>query len=119
MMELAEVLGPQSVERGAVELGRAADEVMDLGLEGLALVVVPGVLGDVLVVDEHVLGQPVLGLARQPVPALEQQDALAGGREVAREGAAPGPCSYDDHVVFHGEHDREGTRTAHRPERVN
>ena len=31
--ELAEILAPQPVEGGAVDLGRAADEVVDLGLE--------------------------------------------------------------------------------------
>jgi hypothetical protein len=62
--QLAEVLSAQAVERGAVELGGAADEVVDLGLERLALGVVPGVGRDVAAVDEHVLGRPVGGLAR-------------------------------------------------------
>ena len=35
VLELAEVLGPQAVERRAVELGRPADEVVDLGLKWL------------------------------------------------------------------------------------
>ena len=34
--QLAEVLGPQAVQRGAVELRRAADVVVDLRLEGLS-----------------------------------------------------------------------------------
>ena len=84
VVELAEVLLAQPVERGAVELRRAADEVVDLRLERLALRVVPGVRRDVAVVDEHVLGEPVLRLARQPVAALEQEDPLAGGGQVAR-----------------------------------
>ena len=41
--ELAEVLLAEPVERGAVELGRPADEVVDLRLERLAFLVVPGV----------------------------------------------------------------------------
>jgi hypothetical protein len=49
---------------------------VDLRLERLALVVIPGVLRDVPVVDENVGGVPVRGLAGQPVAALEQQDAL-------------------------------------------
>ena len=36
VLELAEVALPQPVQRGAVELRRAADEVVDLGLERLA-----------------------------------------------------------------------------------
>ena len=78
--ELLEVPLAQPVERGAVQLGGSAHEVVDLRLERLALVVVPGVLGDVAVVDEHVLGEPVLRLPRQPVATLEQQDPLAGRR---------------------------------------
>ena len=90
---------PQPVERRAVELRRAADEVVDLRLERLALVVVPGVGRDVPVVDEDVVGRPVLRLARQPVASLEQQDPLAGGREVPGERAAARAGADDDHVV--------------------
>ena len=97
--ELAEVLLAQPVERRAVQLGRAADEVVDTGLERLALVVVPGVGRDVAVVHEHVVGRPVLRLAREPVAALEQQDPLAGRREVAGERAAARAGADDDHVV--------------------
>ena len=58
---------------------------------------------DVAVVDEHVLREPVLRLARQPVAALEQEDPLARGREVAGDGAAARAGSDDDHVVrVHG-----------------
>ena len=77
VLELTEVALAQAVQRGAVELRRAAHEVVDLGLEGLALAVEPGVLGDVAVVDEDRLGVPVLGLPWQPVAALQEQDPLA------------------------------------------
>ena len=43
MVELAEILRSQPVQSGAVELGGAADVVVHLRLEGLAVVVVPGV----------------------------------------------------------------------------
>ena len=91
-LELAEVLLAQPVERRAVELRRAADEVVDLRLERLALLVVPRVRRDVAVVDEHVLREPVLRLARQPVAALEQQDPLARtARGAARACRRPRP----------------------------
>ena len=99
VLQLAEVPGAQPVERGAVELRRPAHEVVDLRLERLALLVVPRVLGHVAVVDEHVLGEPVLRLAGQPVAALEQEDALARRGEVARERSAARARSDDDHVV--------------------
>ena len=53
----------------------------------------------VAAVDEHVLCEPVLGLARQPVAALEQQDALARRRQPMYERAPAGAAADDDHVV--------------------
>ena len=47
VQQLAEVLRAQPVQRGPVELGGAADEVVHLRLERLALLVVPGVGGHV------------------------------------------------------------------------
>ncbi len=97
--QLAEVLFAHPVQRRAVQLGGAPDVVVDLRLEGLAGGVIPGVGGDVAVLDEHVGGRPVLRLAGQPVAALEQQDALARRREVARERAAARAAADDDDVV--------------------
>jgi hypothetical protein len=102
--QLAEVLAAQAVERGAVELGRPAHEVVDLRLERLALGVVPGIGRHVAAVDEHVLCRPVVRLAWQPVAALEQQDALARRGEMPGQGAAPGPGADDDDVVVVGGH---------------
>src|SRR5207247_4549370 len=102
---LAEVLGAQAVKRRAVELGRPADEVVDLRLEGLAVLVVPRVLGHVAIVDEHVLGEPVLRLTREPVASLEQEDPLARRRQVSRERPASRAGADDDDVVIvHGQY---------------
>ena len=102
MADLAEVLRAQPVERGAVELGGAADVVVDLRLERLAVGVVPGVLGDVLAVDEHRLGVPVVHLPRQVVAPLQQQDLLAGRGEGVGQRAAAGAAADDDDVVVVG-----------------
>src|SRR5207244_8511856 len=101
---LAEVFPAQAVERSAVHLGGAADEVVDAGLEGLAVPVVPRLRGDVAVLHEDLFGHPVLRLARQPAAALEEQDAFAGRGQVMGQGAAAGAASDDDHVVG-GAHD--------------
>ena len=99
--QFAEILGAHPVQRGSVQLGRAADEVVHLRLvEGLAFRVVPAVRRDVTAVDEHVHRGPVRRLARQPVAALEQQDALARGGQVAGQRAAARPGPDDDHVVM-------------------
>ncbi len=96
---LAEVFPAQAVERSAVHLGGAADEVVDAGLEGLAVPVVPRLRGDVAVLHEDLFGHPVLRLARQPPAALEEQDAFAGRGQVTSQSAAAGAASDDDHVV--------------------
>ncbi len=99
MPELTEVLLAQAVQRRSVHLRGAAHVVVHLRLERLAVVVVPGVGGDVAVVDEDVLREPVLGLACEPVAALEQEDPLAGGGEMPGERAAAGTGPDDDHVI--------------------
>ena len=102
VLDLAEVLRAQPVERGAVQLGGPADEVVDLRLERGAVGVVPGVGRDVPAFQEHLLGLPVLGLARQEVAPFEQQDPLAGRREGVGQGAPTGPGPDDDDVVVVG-----------------
>ncbi len=99
VLELAEVALPEPVQGGSVELRRAADEVVDLGLERLAVLVVPAVGRHVPVVDEDRRRIPVLDLARQPVTALQDQDPLAGRCQPVRQGAAACPRPDDDHVV--------------------
>ena len=115
--KLAEVLLAKAVERGSVELRRAADEVVDLRLERLPLRVVPGVLRDVAVVDEDVVHAPVRRLASQPVAALEQEDPLSGRGEMAREGAAPGPGPDDHDVVGVHVSPRSRVRATRNPRR--
>ena len=97
--ELPEVLRPQAVEGRPVHLGRPADRVVDARLERLVLLVVPGLLGHVAVVDEDLFRVPVLGLARQPVASFEDQDPLPGRGEVTRQRAASGSAADDDDVV--------------------
>ena len=99
VLQLAEVLLAEPVQRRAVHFRCTTDEVMDSGLERLTLGVVPGVGRDVAVVDEHRLRDPVLELAREPVAALEQEDALAGRSKVTSERPAARPGSDDDDVV--------------------
>ena len=93
VLQLAEVLGPQPVERGAVQLRRAADEVVHLRLERGAVGVVPRVGRDVAPVDEHRVGVPVRHLARQEVAPFEQQDPLpATAPACARASRHPRRC---------------------------
>ena len=102
VFDLTEVLRPQPVQRGAVELGRPTDEVVDLGLERRAVGVVPRIRRDVLAVDEHGLGVPVLRLPREEVAAFEQQDPLPRPGEGVGERPSAGPRPDDDDVVVLG-----------------
>ena len=76
VLDLAEVLGPQAVEGGAVELGGAPDEVVDLGLERGAVAVVPGVLRD------------VPARRRTPRRATSSPSPAAGSRPARAAGSA-------------------------------
>src|SRR6188472_1968837 len=99
VLELAEVALAQPVQRGAVELRRAPDEVVHLGLELLARAVEPAVGRDVAVLHEHSRGVPVLGLAGKPVAALQDQHPLAGRRQPVGQRAATRARADDDYVV--------------------
>ena len=98
--QLAEVLRAQPEQRRAVELGVAADVVVDLRRELVAVAVEPELRRPVLALDEHGGGVPVVALARQVVAAFEQQDPLAGGGDAVGERAAAGPRADHDHVVM-------------------
>src|SRR5262245_8162402 len=99
LFELAEILRTEPIQRCPVELGGPSHVVVHLWLKGLAVAVVPGVLGDVPSGDEDGIGAPVLHLAGKEVPPLEQQDLLAGGGEGMGQTPAPGAGPDDDHVV--------------------
>src|SRR5262249_495046 len=97
VFEFAKILLAQSVESRTGHLRGAAYEVMHSRLEGLAVLVVPDVGGDVTVVDEHLLRTPVLRLPRHPAAAFEQQDLLAGRRQMVGQGATTRTAANDDH----------------------
>ena len=89
----------QPEQRGAVELGIAADPVMQPRLETVAAGRLPGLVGLVAGAAKYLRGVPVLALARQVLAALDQQNALAGLRQPPRRGPAARPGADDDDVV--------------------
>ena len=95
----AEVAFAEPEEHRAVELGVAADVVVLLGGELLAVLVGPFAGVAVAQVLPQRLRAPVLDLAAQPVAAFEQQDPGAGGRERVGQRAAAGAGTDDDEVV--------------------
>src|SRR5919108_2530845 len=102
VVDLAEVPLTQPEEDGAVDLRLAPDVVVLTGVERLPVLVEPRLVRLVLVADEYRAAVPVVRLAPQVIAALEDEDALAGGRQPVRERAAPGAGPDDDHVVVLG-----------------
>ena len=103
VLDLAEVLRAQPVQRRAVHLGGAADEIVHLRLERGAVTVVPGIGRDVRPVDEHRPRVPVPQFPGEECAALQQQDPLPGRRERVRQRAAAraGPDHDDVEVLRH------------------
>ena len=98
--QLAEVLGAQPVQRGAVELRRAADEVVDLRLERLAVAVVPGVRATRSGCRRTPrCASQFCGSRGSQSPRSSSRIRLPDGREAADERAAAGAAADHDHVV--------------------
>ena len=98
MPEITEVPGPEPVQRRAVHLRRAPDEVVHLRLERCAVGVVPRIRCDVATVDEHRPGIPIGHLTRKEVPPLQQQDPFPGVGEAVSQGSTAGARPDDDDV---------------------
>ena len=68
-------------------------------MERLVVFVVPGFGGVVAIVEEDGGGVPVEFFLGEEGAALEDEDALAGAREMQGQGAAASACADDDCVV--------------------
>ncbi len=91
VLQLAEVLAPQPVERRAVHLRGAANEVVHLRLKRLAALILPRLRRDVAVPHEHVFREPVLRLSAQPVAAFQQRIFLPVGARCRASVPPPAP----------------------------
>ena len=98
VLQVAEVLGTEPVQRSPVHLRRTADEVVHLRLERGAVSVVPRVGRDVLPLDEDLVGIPVRHLTREEVAAFEQQDAFPRRGERVRQCPTTRAGPDDDHI---------------------
>ena len=99
MDDLVEIALAQPEQRRAINLGIAADEIVELRAEGAPPRVYPCLRGLVSAVDEDGLRAPVRFLARQIVAAFEDQDALSGRGKRLSQRSAAGAASDNDHVV--------------------
>src|SRR5205823_4939470 len=85
-----------------VELGVAADEIVLLRREVVALPVAPFLVGRVLPLEEDGRRVPVVTLAREIAAPFEEQDAPARGRQLPRQRPSAGATPDDDDVVVIG-----------------
>ena len=99
MAKFAEVLGAETEQRRAVELGVPADVVVDLGLELVAVPVVPMLWREVLPAYEHRVGLPVVALSWQERSSLQPEHLRAVRGEAVPECPAPGSRPDDHNVV--------------------
>jgi len=79
--ELTEILPPQAEQCRSVELGVAADVIVGVRVQRLAMLAAPLLLRIIPAFYVDGSGVPVLGFAPDVVAALEQQDTLTGGGE--------------------------------------
>ena len=89
--QLAEVLRSQPEQGRPVELGVAADVVVDLGLELAAVPVVPDLRREVLAADEHRLGLPSCRAPGAGSPTFQPEHLRAARGEPVPEGPPPAP----------------------------
>jgi hypothetical protein len=87
-----EIAAAEPGQAGAVHLGVPADPVVDAWLERLASrSVVPGLGGDVALLDEHLVRLTVLRLAGQELAAFNDQHVQPGVLQRPGQGAAAHP----------------------------
>src|SRR5260370_8381774 len=99
MADLLEVALAQPEERGAVELGVAGDVIIRGRMERLALAVAPLFMSVVACLFDYGQTAPVVLLPGDIIAAFDQEDSLAGGRQLIRQRATTRAGAYDDDVV--------------------
>ena len=89
MGHFLEIAAAEARQAGPVHLGVPAHPVVDAWLERLpGLPVIPGLGGDVALLDEHMVRLAVLRLPRQELAAFNDQHVQSGVLERPGQGAA-------------------------------
>ena len=96
----AEILAPKPEERRTKEFCIAADAVVGVRVKRIAVSVLADFFGLIFTLNVYGLRAPVVLLARYIVTALQQENPLAGRRQLASERPAAGAGADDDHVVM-------------------
>src|SRR5262249_18352402 len=76
------------------------DAVVGVRMEFLALAIMPDFFGLVLPLDIHGASAPIVFFARDVVAALQEENSLAGRRQLPGECPAASARTDDDHVIM-------------------
>ncbi len=99
MLDLGKVPFAHPHQGRAIEGRIAADPIVGVGRERVAVLVQPLLLGPVALADKDVLGAPVLRLARQVLAPVQNQDRLAGRSQGLGHRRAACARADDDDVI--------------------
>src|SRR6266540_2354156 len=104
MTNLSKILFAQTEQRRAVKLGVAADVIICVRMQVLAVLVAPDFLRVVFALLVDRLGAPVVFLPRHVRAALNEQNSLTASGQPIRQRAAARAGANDDNieVVSHG-----------------
>ena len=100
MLDDAKVFGAHTEHRRAIYLGLAAHEIRLLRVERLAVLILPGLLGVVAVVQKDSGCIPVELLLRHERAALQDKDLLAGLGQVEGQRSATRPGANHNRIKF-------------------
>src|SRR5215813_8838986 len=98
MLDFAKILPAQAKQRSTIELRIAANIIVRVRMQRLAVSVAPNFPGVVLGIEVDSTRIPVILLAQHIVAAFEQQYMLARGRQRVSQRPSPRPSADDDYV---------------------
>ncbi len=99
VLDLAKVFLPKTKQRGPEEFGIAADVVVGVRMELIAIFVVPFLRGLIFPFEIDCAWIPVVFFTRHIAAAFENQDLFSRRRKLVRKRAASGAAANDDNVI--------------------
>src|SRR6266496_2539495 len=100
MFDFAKVLFAETEQRRAIKLGVATDIIIGVWMQLAAVRVAPKFFRVVAATCIHLQGIPILFLARNKWPALEQKNLLAARGQMIRQSATARARTDNDKIVI-------------------
>src|SRR6516162_9431331 len=99
-MHNSEIFVAEAKQCGSIKLRVAANVIVRVRMERLALGIVPMLLGLILTFEVHQLRIPIGFLARNEVAALENEDLLPRRSQAMCQRSPAGTASNNDDVIM-------------------